>query len=677
VANTTLGWEKVAKLQRDILDLYKKTGASEEEIEETIKNIVQQYGTWNDEAKKAAETALKLSKITGGKYEPTELIHAAMQLKRSFKDVKTLDEAFQHIYVILQNAGDSAGDLLDVLREYSPLLGESGLKAKEFAGALIAGAKAGAFNFDKIADMLKEGFKAGLAEGSNLQDLMQKLNKLQEQHSNLISKSFSKKQWVALKSAFVDYISAVKSEDKELQKKSFIRITTLFAEAYKKNKLVAKELMQQVFGTIGTEDLAIKVVEAIAKGIEQQKEFYQNTKTIEESYQNMLSTWQRFESAVRAVKIELAVVLTPLVDKLAAGLEKVADFIKDHSTLTAAIVGIGGGLMTLGAAIKLLGGAFGLVKTGIGSLLSPLGLFRKELSSSCGQTPCISGLKEEFKGLGKTIEWAKGRFSRFRSLLSKPLSMGKGLITSLKGLIPFGPASGGSGILTRFGGGLLSKVGGFLGRIGLKGLARVGLNFLGPVGWAINAGLMAWDAWNFLKDTGIGKAIAHGVGKAWNFAKRVGSSIWGEIKSFFGFGESKATKPVAEKGSLIHKAVEVAKIATPVGGAIALAHKMGSWFSHLFGSGEEKEPPKEVKHFEKLHKEVVRETTNTQKVEMVKEGTPIEVKPNITFNVSVNSTEPQKAKEEILKTLERLTPDLLDWLERALEELRHRNAPVY
>jgi hypothetical protein len=255
---------------------------------------------------------------------------------------------------------------------------------------------------------------------------------------------------------------------------------------------------------------------------------------------------------------------------------------------------------------------------------------------------------------------------------------------------------------------------------------------------------MAWDAWSLLKDTGIGKAIAHGVGKAWDFAKKVGSSIWSDVKSILGLGESKATKPVAEKESLIHQSMETTKIATPIGkeeqpkevrhfeklhkevvketvitqriettkattkevkqnittpivesdsilrkveeitkltapigGLMTLAHKVGSWFSHLFGGEEEKEPPKEVTHFEKLHTEVVRETTNTQKVETVKEGTPMEVKPNITFNVSVNSTEPQKVKEEILKTLERLTPDLLDWLERALEELRHRNAPVY
>ncbi len=246
--------------------------------------------------------------------------------------------------------------------------------------------------------------------------------------------------------------------------------------------------------------------------------------------------------------------------------------------------------------------------------------------------------------------------------------MGKGLVTSLKSLIPAG--GGGASLVSKLGGGLLSKAGSLLGRIGLKGLARVGLNFLGPVGWAINAGLMAWDVWNLLKDTGLGKAIWHGL-------KNIGSSIWSGVKSLFGIGGSKTTKPVAEKGSLVHKVAEIAKIASPIGGALALAHKVSSWFSHFFGKEEEKEPPKEVKHFEKLHKEVVRETTNTQKVETIKEETPIEVKPNITFNVSVNSTEPQKVKEEILKTLERLTPDLLDWLERALEELRHRNSPVY
>jgi len=322
-----------------------------------------------------------------------------------------------------------------------------------------------------------------------------------------------------------------------------------------------------------------------------------------------------------------------LVDKFAWGLEKIAGFIEEHSTLTATLVGTTGALITLGGAVKLLGGAFGLAKSGLSLILSPLGLFKKELSSACGQTPCISNLKEEFKGLGKTIEWAKGKFSRFRGLLSKPLSLGGKLLSPLKGLVKgvsLGGSVGKGGILTRLGGGLLSKVGGFIGKLGLKGLARVGLNFLGPVGWAVNAGLMAWDAWNLVKDTEIGKAIKEGVGKAWEGVKHLGESIWGGIKSLFGFGGE-----------------------------------------------EKKEPPKEVRHFEKLYHKV-EATKETHKVETVKEGSPpIEVKPNITFNVSVNSTEPERVKREILQTLERLTPDILEWLEKALNELRHRNAPVY
>jgi len=90
----------------------------------------------------------------------------------------------------------------------------------------------------------------------------------------------------------------VQKGNKELAKVSFAKIAALLAEAYKKDAIKTKELIQKVFGSIGAEDVGIQVLEAISRGLANPDEFLKGAKTIKQAYEEALSPIERFQIAL-------------------------------------------------------------------------------------------------------------------------------------------------------------------------------------------------------------------------------------------------------------------------------------------------------------------------------------------------------------------------------------------
>lgn len=80
---------------------------------------------------------------------------ASVMMKNFGIDATT---AFDLMTYGMQNGGNFSDELLDTLREYSPQFKAMGYNAEEMTAILIAGAKEGAFNLDKIGDAAKESF---------------------------------------------------------------------------------------------------------------------------------------------------------------------------------------------------------------------------------------------------------------------------------------------------------------------------------------------------------------------------------------------------------------------------------------------------------------------------------------------------------------------------------------
>jgi phage-related minor tail protein len=74
-------------------------------------------------------------------------------------------KAFDIMTVGFQKGGDYSGELLDTLNEYAPQFSTMGHSAEGMLNILIAGAKGGAFNLDKVGDAMKE-FNIRAKDGS-------------------------------------------------------------------------------------------------------------------------------------------------------------------------------------------------------------------------------------------------------------------------------------------------------------------------------------------------------------------------------------------------------------------------------------------------------------------------------------------------------------------------------
>ena len=89
-------------------------------------------------------------------FEITESARTASVMMKTFGLDGT--EAMDLIITATQRGGNFSDELLDTFREYSPQFKALGYNAEQFTAILIAGAKAGAFNLDKVGDAAKESF---------------------------------------------------------------------------------------------------------------------------------------------------------------------------------------------------------------------------------------------------------------------------------------------------------------------------------------------------------------------------------------------------------------------------------------------------------------------------------------------------------------------------------------
>jgi phage-related minor tail protein len=141
------------------------TNAFGENVNEIVNDIAilrQNISTLTDtELEGMAEGIYTINDLFGTDFR--EVTKSAATLMQNF-GIKG-DQALDIITYGFQNGADKSGDLLDTLNEYSVQFKGMGFDAKTFVGILVNGAKAGAFNVDKVADAVKE-FGVRVKDGS-------------------------------------------------------------------------------------------------------------------------------------------------------------------------------------------------------------------------------------------------------------------------------------------------------------------------------------------------------------------------------------------------------------------------------------------------------------------------------------------------------------------------------
>jgi phage-related minor tail protein len=184
-AQTGMSSEKMEEFRDVASDIYTDNfGESIDDIAESMARVNVVTGQTDDELKKTTETALMMRDTFD--FDVAESIDAVNAMMVNFKI--SADDAYTLIAQGAQQGANKNGDLLDVLREYSPHFSALGLDAAEFTDTLIRGSKSGAFQIDKVGDAVKEfsirskdGSKASIEGfelmGLNADDMFEKFSK--------------------------------------------------------------------------------------------------------------------------------------------------------------------------------------------------------------------------------------------------------------------------------------------------------------------------------------------------------------------------------------------------------------------------------------------------------------------------------------------------------------------
>ena len=152
------GLESVAK------DVFRAGfGESLTQVADDVATLSATFDNLNDkQLTEVAKGAATIGKAWG--FEVKEVGKAVSTMTKTF-DGLSESKALDLMTTAFQETGDMSDDLLDTFNEYSTQFKALGYDAEGFTATLIAGAKSGAFNFDKLADSAKEGFLK-LGEGS-------------------------------------------------------------------------------------------------------------------------------------------------------------------------------------------------------------------------------------------------------------------------------------------------------------------------------------------------------------------------------------------------------------------------------------------------------------------------------------------------------------------------------
>ena len=215
----------------------------------------------------------------------------------------TFDQAFDFLIVGAQNGLDKTHELADNIAEYSQLWGQAGFSAKEMFSILQNGLDSGAYNLDKVNDLVKE-MGISLTDGR----IADNLSSFSKETQNLFNawKKGNASQADVIKSIINDF-SNMKSEQEALT------------------------LAGTVWSALG-EDNALKVITSLGKV----NNTYENVNgAIKESSEQLYSgVGEQVETSARRIKTSFQKIGDVVLPVLASIMEKVERLIDKMSNLS-------------------------------------------------------------------------------------------------------------------------------------------------------------------------------------------------------------------------------------------------------------------------------------------------------------------------------------------------------
>ncbi|MBJ7678696.1 hypothetical protein HAU87_10620 [Weissella confusa] len=161
-AKTTGSYKESKEAISAINKLYAQGyGESVEDLTETYTKL-KQMNPKADVGELAEQTKLvtQYSKASGADTE--EVLKGAQNATKAWN--MSYQEYFDNLFTLQKQGGDVGGEISDNMAEYSQVLGQMGLSAKDSFSMIANGIKTGAYNGDKLLDFTKE-FSISLNDG--------------------------------------------------------------------------------------------------------------------------------------------------------------------------------------------------------------------------------------------------------------------------------------------------------------------------------------------------------------------------------------------------------------------------------------------------------------------------------------------------------------------------------
>lgn len=181
---TGMSTEAVGALKDEMYDIYKNNfGNSLTDVADKMALVTQNINESDPEKiKEITQNAIGLSDAFGSDFE--ENLRGVNGLMTNMG--LTADEAFDLIAKGSQNGLDKTHELADNIAEYSQIWGQAGFTAQEMFSVLQNGIDSGAYNLDKVNDLVKE-ISISIIDGKiskNIESFSEKTQQLFESFEN-------------------------------------------------------------------------------------------------------------------------------------------------------------------------------------------------------------------------------------------------------------------------------------------------------------------------------------------------------------------------------------------------------------------------------------------------------------------------------------------------------------
>ncbi|MGL9905208.1 hypothetical protein IGJ51_002404 [Enterococcus sp. DIV0802c] len=412
--------ESLSEMSDKAKDMAGKTIEAFTEVEDAQKKLNASMGVAGTESSKKYEQALKdifssglfddmndaadavalVSKNLGdmSNQDLSQLVQDAKVLENTFGvDLKetirgvaamqqnygiTGKQALDMITVALQRNGSTwADEVGDNMAEYSQLWSQMGFSASETFQILENGTRNGAYNLDKVNDVVKE-------IGISLTD-----GRIEENID-----SFSQKS----KELFESYKSGGASQAEVIQS-----LLTDLGEM--ENKTEALSLASTVWSALG-EDNSLKVLASLmsVKGgyedVQGAADKLNNDTTT--TSQKMQGAWNELKLALAPLGEELAIALVPLLDSLTKILKIFQNLPGPVKTFIVAFLGIGTLIGVITGVVVAMGALAGIVG---GPVIVALGIF----------VAAVAGAITVIKNWGSITDWFSDKWNKLKEWWSK------------------------------------------------------------------------------------------------------------------------------------------------------------------------------------------------------------------------------------------------------------------